>query len=80
MGSLVSFFNYLQHRLADAPFDLAPALVALVFLLYVFGALLDPRVSQQVGRGRRPPALALPRVLGRHLPVRARAHGIGPGR
>ena len=79
-GSLVSFFNYLQHRLADAPFDLAPALVALVFLLYVFGALLDPRVSQQVGRGRRPPALALRRVLGRHLPVRARAHGIGPGR
>ncbi len=39
MGSLVSFFNYLQYRLADAPFDLAPALVALVFLLYLFGTV-----------------------------------------
>ena len=39
MGSLVSFFNYLQYRLADPPFDLAPALVALVFLLYLFGTV-----------------------------------------
>lgn len=39
MGSLVSFFNYLQYRLASAPFDLSPALVALVFLLYLFGTV-----------------------------------------
>ena len=39
MGSLVSFFNYLQYRLARAPFDLSPALVALVFLLYFFGTV-----------------------------------------
>lgn len=39
MGSLVSFFNYLQYRLAGAPFDLSPALVALVFLLYLFGTV-----------------------------------------
>lgn len=39
MGSLVSFFNYLQYRLAGAPFDLSPTLVALVFLLYLFGTV-----------------------------------------
>jgi YNFM family putative membrane transporter len=39
MGSLVSYFNYLQYRLAAAPFSLRPTLVALVFALYVFGTV-----------------------------------------
>src|SRR5665811_1231381 len=39
MGSLVSFFNYLQYRLVGAPFNLSATLVALVFLLYLFGTV-----------------------------------------
>ena len=39
MGSLVSFFNYLQYRLVLAPFDVPSTLVALVFLLYLFGTV-----------------------------------------
>jgi YNFM family putative membrane transporter len=39
MGSLVSFFNYLQYRLARDPFDLSSTVVALVFLLYLFGTV-----------------------------------------
>ncbi|MHB1172564.1 MAG: MFS transporter [Lacisediminihabitans sp.] len=39
MGSLVSFYNYLQYRLAGAPFDLSATLVALVFVLYLFGTV-----------------------------------------
>lgn len=39
MGSLVSFFNFLQYRLARTPFDLPGALIALVFLIYLFGTL-----------------------------------------
>jgi YNFM family putative membrane transporter len=37
MGSLVSFFNYVQYRLAMPPFKIANGLVALIFLLYLFG-------------------------------------------
>lgn len=39
MGSLVSYYNYLQYRLADAPFRLPASMIALVFLLYVFGTV-----------------------------------------
>lgn len=39
MGSLVSYFNYLQYRLAGEPFHLPAVLVALVFGLYVFGTV-----------------------------------------
>jgi len=39
MGSLVSFFNYLQYRLADSPFDLSDTVIPLVFLIYLFGTV-----------------------------------------
>jgi MFS transporter, YNFM family, putative membrane transport protein len=39
MGSLVSYFNYLQYRLAAAPFDLPETLVAFVFLIYLSGTV-----------------------------------------
>ena len=39
MGSLVSYFNYLQYRLAGAPFHLPSSAAALVFGLYVFGTV-----------------------------------------
>ena len=39
MGSLVSYFNYLQYRLVGPSFHLSPSLTALVFGLYVFGTV-----------------------------------------
>jgi MFS transporter, YNFM family, putative membrane transport protein len=37
MGAMVSYFNYLQYRLALPPFLLSGALIALVFGFYAFG-------------------------------------------
>lgn len=39
MGCVVSYFNYLQYRLADYPFDLPDTVVPLVFLLYLAGTV-----------------------------------------
>jgi YNFM family putative membrane transporter len=39
MGSLVSFYNYLQYRLGEPPFGVHDALIPLVFLLYLFGTV-----------------------------------------
>lgn len=39
MGSLVSYFNYLQYRLALPPFTLPATLISLVFALYAFGTV-----------------------------------------
>lgn len=39
MGSLVSYFNYLQYRLADAPFDLPDTVIPWIFVLYLSGTL-----------------------------------------
>jgi MFS transporter, YNFM family, putative membrane transport protein len=39
MGSLVSYFNYLQYRLALPPFGLSATLISLVFLFYLFGTV-----------------------------------------
>ncbi len=39
MGSLVSFYNYLQYRLADPPFALSATVIPFVFLIYLFGTL-----------------------------------------
>ena len=54
MGALVSYFNYLQYRLADAPFNLPASLVALVFLLYVSGTVSANWMGRLADRrGRR---------------------------
>jgi YNFM family putative membrane transporter len=37
MGTMVSFFNYLQFRLLRGPFHLSPTLVSLIFILYLLG-------------------------------------------
>ncbi|MGH3448365.1 MAG: MFS transporter [Nocardioidaceae bacterium] len=39
MGSLVSFYNYLQYRLALPPFGLSATLISLVFVFYIFGTV-----------------------------------------
>ena len=59
MGSLVSFFNYLQYRLVVAPFDLSPTLVALVFVLYLFGTVSSNWMGQLTDRHSRRKILLL---------------------
>jgi YNFM family putative membrane transporter len=59
MGSLVSFYNYLQYRLADAPFDLSATLVALVFLLYLFGTVSANWMGRLTDRHSRRSVLLL---------------------
>jgi YNFM family putative membrane transporter len=39
MGSLVSYYNYLQYRLALPPFALPATVISLVFAIYVFGTV-----------------------------------------
>ena len=59
MGSLVSFFNYLQYRLVRAPFDLSATLVALVFLLYLFGTVSSNWMGRLTDRRDRRSVLLL---------------------
>jgi MFS transporter, YNFM family, putative membrane transport protein len=63
MGSLVSFFNYLQYRLARGPFDLSPTLVALVFLLYLFGTVSANWMGRLTDRHSRRLVLLLGLVI-----------------
>ena len=39
MGSLVSYYNYLQYRLGDTPFSLPDTVIPFVFLIYLSGTL-----------------------------------------
>jgi MFS transporter, YNFM family, putative membrane transport protein len=59
MGSLVSYYNYLQYRLADPPFNLRASLVALVFLLYVFGTVSANWMGRLTDRRSRRSVLLL---------------------
>jgi YNFM family putative membrane transporter len=59
MGSLVSFFNYLQYRLARDPFDLSASVVALVFLLYLFGTVSANWMGRLTDRRSRRTVLLL---------------------
>lgn len=55
MGSFVTVFNYVGFRLAAPPFDLRPAVVGAVFLVYLLGAVSSPLfggIAGRLGRGR----------------------------
>ncbi|MCW2236647.1 MFS transporter [Azospirillum canadense] len=55
MGSFVTVFNYVGFRLVAPPFDLRPALVGAVFLVYLLGAVSSPvfgTLSGRLGHGR----------------------------
>ena len=63
MGSLVSFFNYLQYRLARDPFGVPATLVALVFLLYLFGTVSANWMGRLTDRRSRRVVLLLGLVI-----------------
>ncbi|WP_127782273.1 MFS transporter [Rhodococcus sp. X156] len=58
MGTFVGVYNYLGFRLTDEPFDVAPALVALLFLAYAVGSLTAPLAGRMTVRLGRPAVLA----------------------
>jgi MFS transporter, YNFM family, putative membrane transport protein len=56
--SFMGIFSYIDYRLERAPFDLSPAVVGLVFVLWAMGAV-GPFAGRQAGRhGWRAVALA----------------------
>ncbi|MCW2846588.1 MAG: transporter, family, putative rane transport protein [Marmoricola sp.] len=57
MGGFVAVYNYLGYRLSAAPFDLAPAVLGLVFLAYLAGTVAS------ASAGRAADRLGRPRVL-----------------
>jgi YNFM family putative membrane transporter len=63
MGSLVSFFNYLQYRLARDPCGVPATLVALVFLLYLFGTVSANWMGRLTDRRSRRVVLLLGLVI-----------------
>ncbi|MGQ5524044.1 MFS transporter [Chitinimonas sp. PSY-7] len=53
MGAFVSIYNYLSYRLHDAPFNLTPGQLGLVFSLYILGmgaSAWAGRLADQLGR------------------------------
>lgn len=55
MGAFVSIYNYLGFRLSEAPYNLGPAAIGTVFLLYALGSAssaLAGYLVDQYGRGK----------------------------
>lgn len=55
MGCFIAVFNYISFRLVAPPFDLRPAVVGAVFLVYLGGAVSSPlfgRWADRFGHGR----------------------------
>lgn len=54
MGAFVSIYNYLGFRLSEAPYNLGPAAIGCVFLLYAVGSAssaLAGNLADRFGRG-----------------------------
>lgn len=50
LGAFVTIYNYTGFRLAAPPFDLRPAVVGAVFLVYVAGAVASPWFGARAAR------------------------------
>ncbi len=59
MGGFVAIYNYLPYRLSAAPFDLAPALLGLVFLAYLAGTVASAAAGRAADRLGRPRVLVV---------------------
>lgn len=65
MGGFVSVYNFLGFRLLDAPFRFSPAVVGLVFLIYLAGTWSSGAAGRLSDRiGRRPVLLAAIATMG----------------
>lgn len=55
MGAFVSIYNYLGFRLSEAPYNLGPAAIGCVFLLYALGSAssaIAGHLTDNYGRGK----------------------------
>lgn len=50
MGGFVTVFNYIGFRLSEPPFELRPAIVGAIFLVYSFGVVSSPLFGGWSGR------------------------------
>lgn len=57
MGAFVSIYNYLGFRLSAAPYDLGPAAIGVVFLLYAVGSASSALAGHLVDRYGRSPVM-----------------------
>lgn len=53
MGTLVGLYNYLPFRLSAAPYELGPAAIGSIFLLYAVGSYASAWAGRQVARHGR---------------------------
>lgn len=53
MGTLVGLYNYLPFRLGQAPYELGPAAIGSIFLLYAVGSWSSAWAGRQVARHGR---------------------------
>ncbi len=59
MGALVSFYNYLQYRLALPPFTLSATAISLVFAFYMFGTVSSNWMGRMTDRRSRRSVMAI---------------------
>ncbi len=64
MGAFVTVYNYLAFRLVAPPLRLSPAVVGLLFLLYVVGSVTSPLAGRLADRHGRGPVLRRGALLG----------------
>jgi predicted MFS family arabinose efflux permease len=57
MGGFVAMYNFLGFRLMQAPFNLSPFVVSLVFLAYLAGTWTSSRAGAEASRFGRKPVL-----------------------
>ncbi len=57
MGTFVGVYNFLGFRLIAAPFHVAPALVALLFITYAVGSVTSPLAARLAREHGRPAVL-----------------------
>ncbi len=59
MGSFVALYNYVSYHLMAPPYNLSPALVSWIFLLYLAGTISSALMGRLSDRYGRAPMLAL---------------------
>ncbi|MBP8022250.1 MAG: MFS transporter, partial [Azonexus sp.] len=63
MGTLVGLYNYLPFRLSQAPYELGPAAIGSVFLLYTVGSYASAWAGRQIARHSRQRIMGVMAVL-----------------
>jgi len=63
MGGFVTLYNYISYHLIEPPYNLSPALVSWIFLLYLAGTFSSAWIGSLSDRHGRGPILALSVII-----------------